>query len=196
MRVQHVWAKTGTSPVAFHNTTRDVALCPASEHRPGRVFAEIKGLKYGHIERTRATVAPPHSPDGWAALLPGLPGLPGLLFSRVSLGSLAARRPATRGCGWPAPCARSPAPGARSYWPWMDDLGAHAGAGKPGVFATLETFVPVLVALPGSGRTAGADSGPGWLGGSHDRVSLGAAPFGRRPHRVPLRAIYDLNGTQ
>jgi hypothetical protein len=45
MRVQHVWAKTGTSPVAFHNTTRDVALCPASEQRPGRVFVEIKGRK-------------------------------------------------------------------------------------------------------------------------------------------------------
>jgi hypothetical protein len=42
MRVQHVWAKTGTSPVAFHNTTADVPLCPASERRSGRVFAKIK----------------------------------------------------------------------------------------------------------------------------------------------------------
>src|SRR6202042_1410970 len=79
MRVQHVWAKTGTSPVAFHNTTRDVALCPASEHRPGRVFAEIKGLKYGHIERTRATVAPPHSPDRLGHLTPWAPWPPRLL---------------------------------------------------------------------------------------------------------------------
>jgi hypothetical protein len=38
MRVQHVWAKTGTSPVAFHNTTRDVPLCPASERRVRWVF--------------------------------------------------------------------------------------------------------------------------------------------------------------
>src|ERR1700722_7835713 len=35
MRVQHVWAKTGTSPVAFHNTTVDVPLCPAREGCPG-----------------------------------------------------------------------------------------------------------------------------------------------------------------
>ena len=53
--------QTGTSPVAFHNTTRDVALCPASEQRPGRVFAEIKGRKCGHIERTRATAGRPRS---------------------------------------------------------------------------------------------------------------------------------------
>jgi hypothetical protein len=102
MRVQHVWAKTGTSPVAFHNTTRDVALCPASEHRPGRVFAEIKGRKCGHIERTRATVAPPHSPDGWAALLPGpprSPGSPGSLGSLGLSGRSSSRRSRPRAAG-------------------------------------------------------------------------------------------------
>ena len=58
MRVQHVWAKTGTSPVAFHNTTVDVALCPASERRPVACSPRSKA-QMPHIERTRPTLAPP-----------------------------------------------------------------------------------------------------------------------------------------
>src|ERR1700722_12093841 len=63
MRVQHVWAKTGTSPVAFHNTTEDVALCPGQEPCPGGVPRQDQKPKCAHIERARATVAPPHFPD-------------------------------------------------------------------------------------------------------------------------------------
>jgi len=36
MRVQHAWAETGTSPVAFHNTTCDEGLCPSRGRRPGQ----------------------------------------------------------------------------------------------------------------------------------------------------------------
>ena len=58
MRVQHVWAKTGTSPVAFHNTTVDVALCPATERRPVACSPRSKA-QMPHIERTRPTLALP-----------------------------------------------------------------------------------------------------------------------------------------
>jgi hypothetical protein len=73
MRVQHVWAKTGTSPVTFHNTTRDVALCPASGRRPVRVFRQDQRPQCGHIERARPTLAPPHSPGPPGNDTPGRP---------------------------------------------------------------------------------------------------------------------------
>src|SRR5271156_4562168 len=76
MRVQHVWAKTGTSPVAFHNTTRDVALCPASERRPVRVFRQDQRPQCGHIERARPTLAPPYSPGPLGQRYPGPPAVP------------------------------------------------------------------------------------------------------------------------
>src|ERR1700722_17593078 len=67
MRVQHVWAKTGTSPVAFHDTTVDVALCPASERRPV-ACSPRSNTQMPHIERTRPTLTPPAPPTRWATV--------------------------------------------------------------------------------------------------------------------------------
>jgi hypothetical protein len=81
MRVQHVWAKTGTSPVAFHDTTGDGALCPAQESVQIGCSAKIKGLN--------AVIS--NGPGRlWHRPFPRAAGPPY---------SLAARRPAARGCG-------------------------------------------------------------------------------------------------
>lgn len=62
MRVQHVWAKTGTSPVAFHNTTRDVALCPAPAACRARRRPRSNPSNAFISNGPCPTLAPPHSP--------------------------------------------------------------------------------------------------------------------------------------
>jgi hypothetical protein len=124
MRVQHVWAKTGTSPVAFHNTTVDVALCPASERRPGRVRQDQKP-QCGHIERTRPTVAPPAP------------------LTRMTNDTA---------CPLAAPPLAVAASDARRPQCYPPDGGNYGPArGEPGVFATLETHDAARVVPRGSG---------------------------------------------
>ena len=202
MRVQHVWAKTGTSPVAFHNTTGDVALCPASEHRPGRRSPKIKGRKSSHIERTGPTLASPCSPGLRGATIPG-----GRASPRGARLAVRGWRDSRSG----RPAARLAGRGSRSRRVSRLAVGAVRGCGahltppsawllrpirpaqsKPGAFATLETLVAARLVASWSRRAASRPR----VGGSHDRVSKVSVLCGRGRHRAPLRALYDSNYAQ
>jgi hypothetical protein len=220
MRVQHVWAKTGTSPVAFHNTTGDVALCPGQEPCPGGSPIKTKSLNAlisngpGRLWRRRIPLTrwPTYSLTALLSALPGRallsapPLTPTCRPCRYAIEPkrLMSATPSTRD----ASCRlshrhRGAVDGVadrsrilsvasvtghpRCYPP---DRGSHVA--RWGCFGTLETFVARrgVAPCPGGQRA--------WvgLGGSHDRVPLGAAFSGRRRHRVPLGAVCDTKGTQ
>jgi hypothetical protein len=75
----------------------------------------------------------------------------------------------------------------RSDWATTRDRVA-----RPGVFATLETPGAARIAPHGSRRAAQARR----LGRSHDRVPFWRRFSGRRHHRVPKGALYDLKYPQ
>lgn len=179
MRVQLVWAKTGTSPVAFHNTTVDVALCPAREGRRG----------VGLPPRSKANNPVISNGPGrlWRRLIPLTP------WRTVLRG-----RSATAGRSDPTV---APASNAISLIGTTTDTRARAPAVESRVLAAPEWLVtsaaaraaPDVAALAVSSGPTGA--WPTWAG-ANDRVQNGCAFSGRRRQRVPFGALYDLNGTQ
>ena len=181
MRVQHVWAKTGTSPVAFHNTTVDVALCPAREGRRGVGLPPSSKANNPLISNGPGRL--------WRRLIPLTPSL-----------TLLRGRSATAGRSDPTV---APLGSAVSLMGATTAPRARTLAGESRLLAAPEWLVTSVAAraAPTSlfwrcrRAQPGGRAWPTWAG-ANDRVQNGWAFFGRRRQRVPFGALYDLNSTQ